>query len=68
MPPAADRQPEPPPESGVESPCNLVCTIDRVTGLCLGCARTLDEIAIWGVASNDERRSILRAVAERKTV
>lgn len=49
----------------VESPCTLVCTIDRRSGLCLGCRRTLDEIARWGGATDDERRAILLRVGER---
>ncbi|WP_082515530.1 DUF1289 domain-containing protein [Sphingomonas sp. Leaf412] len=49
----------------VESPCTLVCTIDRRSGLCLGCHRTLDEIARWGGATDDERRAILVTVAAR---
>ncbi|UVO50900.1 DUF1289 domain-containing protein [Sphingomonas sp. SUN019] len=56
------QRPKPP----VESPCTLVCTIDRTTGWCHGCARTLDEIARWGSITNDERRAILRAVAIRQ--
>ncbi|MGH8799774.1 MAG: DUF1289 domain-containing protein, partial [Casimicrobiaceae bacterium] len=34
-------------DSAVASPCTSVCTIDRPTGLCAGCFRTLDEIAGW---------------------
>ncbi len=45
------------------SPCILVCTMDK--GLCLGCHRTLDEIAGWSAASDDEKRAILARVAER---
>ena len=50
----------------VESPCTLVCTIDRSTGWCHGCARTLEEIARWGGTTDDDRRAILAAVAERQ--
>lgn len=57
------------PEAGrrarVESPCTLVCAMDPRTGLCLGCRRTLDEIARWGAAGDDERRAILAEVAGR---
>lgn len=37
------------------SPCVGVCRMDA-TGLCLGCRRTLAEIARWGTMSNEERR------------
>lgn len=49
----------------VASPCTLVCTIDAASGLCVGCARTLDEIARWGVIDDDERRAILAAIRIR---
>ncbi|WP_217998576.1 DUF1289 domain-containing protein [Novosphingobium naphthalenivorans] len=45
------------------SPCTGVCRIDRQTGWCLGCRRTLDEIASWRDMSEEERRT----VAERLT-
>lgn len=35
-------------------------------GLCVGCLRTLDEIARWGGANEGEQRAILAAVAERR--
>ena len=31
----------------INSPCKNICTIDKKTGLCLGCYRTLEEIALW---------------------
>ena len=34
------------------SPCVGVCVIDEARGICTGCARTLDEIATWGGASD----------------
>jgi len=53
---------EPPP---VESPCNDICRVDEASGLCLGCARTIDEIAAWGAATDVERRAILALLPER---
>lgn len=37
------------------TPCVGVCRMDA-SGLCLGCRRTLAEIARWGTMSNEERR------------
>jgi predicted Fe-S protein YdhL (DUF1289 family) len=37
------------------TPCTGICRMDA-TGLCLGCRRTLAEIARWGTMSNDDRR------------
>ncbi|ANQ83484.1 hypothetical protein dqs_0407 [Azoarcus olearius] len=48
------------------SPCINVCRMDAATGWCEGCLRTLDEIARWGRASDDDKRRILAAVAERR--
>jgi predicted Fe-S protein YdhL (DUF1289 family) len=52
--------------SPVASPCISVCRIDPATGFCVGCARTLDEIAAWGSLEDDARRAVLRAVAARR--
>ena len=37
------------------SPCNKVCVMDAEGRYCLGCARSLDEIARWGEMTDDER-------------
>lgn len=50
----------------METPCVDICTIDPATGLCRGCARTLDEIAGWAGLGDDERRRIMAALAERR--
>lgn len=50
----------------VPSPCINVCRMDPVSGLCEGCQRTLDEIAAWGKASDEQRQAILAHVARRR--
>jgi uncharacterized protein len=50
------------------SPCINVCRMDASSGLCLGCARTLDEIARWGAASLAERRGVLAALPLRRAL
>lgn len=40
------------------SPCVSVCVIDEERGLCLGCARTLDEIANWGSVPEATRQAV----------
>jgi predicted Fe-S protein YdhL (DUF1289 family) len=50
----------------VASPCTSVCTLDPATGLCLGCGRTLDEIAGWIDMSDVQKREVLAALAERR--
>ncbi len=50
----------------VASPCIDVCTLDEATGLCEGCWRTLDEISAWCTATDEHKRLILAAVAQRR--
>ncbi|MDO5620481.1 MAG: DUF1289 domain-containing protein [Paracoccus sp. (in: a-proteobacteria)] len=49
-----------------ESPCISICQIDPASGLCIGCLRSLDEIAGWGRMTPDQRRSIMATLPERK--
>ena len=50
----------------MESPCVDVCEIDRATGLCLGCRRTIEEIAAWSSMTSAERRRIMAELSTRK--
>lgn len=40
--------------------------MDAEQRYCLGCKRTLDEIARWGQMNDDERRAVLERLASRK--
>jgi predicted Fe-S protein YdhL (DUF1289 family) len=51
---------------GPPSPCISVCQIDDVTGLCLGCRRTIDEIRDWIIMPKDEREKLLETLAQRR--
>jgi predicted Fe-S protein YdhL (DUF1289 family) len=51
--------------TGTPSPCINVCRIDDATGLCVGCLRSLDEIAAWSVLSDHERRDVWARLALR---
>ncbi|MBV2142868.1 DUF1289 domain-containing protein [Falsochrobactrum sp. TDYN1] len=51
--------------TAIESPCILVCAMDSRTGFCLGCARTLNEIARWTSMGNQERQAILALLPTR---
>lgn len=48
------------------SPCSNVCKMDPSGRYCLGCARSLDEIAGWGQASEERKRSIWLALPPRR--
>jgi uncharacterized protein len=51
----------------IETPCNKVCAVDPVTGLCIGCGRTLDEIASWLAFSAEQRARIMAELPRRLT-
>jgi predicted Fe-S protein YdhL (DUF1289 family) len=44
-----------------------VCSMDASTGLCIGCLRTIDEIAGWSSFGDDDKRAVLRAIATRRS-
>ena len=48
----------------VASPCVDVCRLDA-QGLCIGCRRTIGEIAEWSQASDARRLGILSALKTR---
>lgn len=50
----------------VQSPCINICKMDEGSGFCLGCFRTLDEIAGWSASSDRARLDILANVARRR--
>lgn len=48
------------------SPCIGVCTIDEDSGFCLGCARSLKEVAQWRKLDDVQKKAILDALPARK--
>jgi predicted Fe-S protein YdhL (DUF1289 family) len=40
--------------------------IDTGTGLCMGCSRSLAEIAGWAAMTDEERRRIMRELPARQ--
>lgn len=47
------------------SPCIQTCRMDAVTNLCVGCGRTLPEIANWGSMSDAERAMVRAQLPSR---
>ena len=47
------------------SPCVRNCCLDQ-DDVCLGCARTLDEILRWSKLSNPERQLIMNELEARR--
>lgn len=50
----------------MKSPCVKVCQMDPQRGVCLGCARTLEEIGRWGAMTPAEREDVLAALPARR--
>ena len=49
----------------VESPCINICVMDEATGWCIGCGRTLDEIARWGGTDQTDRDTVMAELPAR---
>ena len=41
------------------SPCVAICRLDPQSGRCIGCGRTIDEIAAWPALDEAARRALL---------
>ncbi|MGV2128784.1 DUF1289 domain-containing protein [Agrobacterium vitis] len=41
------------------SPCIGICTLDETSAFCLGCGRSLDDIANWSRYSERQRTEIM---------
>jgi predicted Fe-S protein YdhL (DUF1289 family) len=53
-------------DAPIMSPCRSICKMSTATGLCVGCLRTLDEIAAWGQMSPAERTAVMGQIKQRK--
>jgi len=51
----------------IETPCTKICMIDPRSNLCLGCGRTLGEIARWQDMEEAERREVMAQLPARMT-
>ena len=49
----------------IESPCISLCVMDEATGWCIGCGRTLDEIARWGETDQADRDAVAAQLEAR---
>lgn len=53
-------------QAPVASPCNNVCRIDADSGWCLGCWRSIDEIAGWSRLDEAGKQAVLDALRLRR--
>jgi uncharacterized protein len=52
----------------IESPCTKVCIIHAAKGFCLGCGRSLSEIAAWRSLSGQDRTRLMADLPRRLAV
>ena len=50
----------------VMSPCKSICIMDAKSNLCIGCKRTIDEVARWPMIEDAERQRIIDSLKTRK--
>ena len=62
----ADPAPQPYAARRVMSPCKSICIMDAKSNMCIGCKRTIDEIARWPMMNDDERRTVVDSLKARK--
>ena len=49
----------------ISTPCVKICIVDGKNGHCVGCGRTLKEIAAWGAMDETLRRAIMAELPAR---
>jgi uncharacterized protein len=47
------------------TPCVRICVVDPVSALCVGCGRTVAEIAAWSTMLESERRAVMAGLEAR---
>lgn len=55
------------PPKAIATPCVKVCIVDAESGLCLGCYRTLMEIAGWSRIAEDDRARLMDELPNRRS-
>ena len=55
------------PPRSIATPCVQVCVVDGASGLCLGCFRTLGEVAGWSRLDDGARATIMADLPRRKS-
>ena len=53
------------PSRSIATPCVKVCIVDGASGYCLGCARSLPEIAAWQKFDDAKRAEIMADLPAR---
>ena len=50
------------------SPCISICKLNKSTGFCDGCFRTINEISKWRSMTDVERMSLLETLRQRQGI
>ena len=50
------------------SPCISICKLNKSTGFCDGCFRTINEISEWPSMTDMERMSLLETLRQRQGI
>lgn len=58
--------PPPRPPRPIPTPCIQVCVIDGASGLCLGCYRSLAEVAGWAGFDAPRREALMAELPKRR--
>jgi predicted Fe-S protein YdhL (DUF1289 family) len=53
------------PNASIDTPCKNVCVVHPDAQLCIGCGRSIGEIARWQSLSGAERSSIMAQLPDR---
>jgi predicted Fe-S protein YdhL (DUF1289 family) len=48
------------------TPCVAKCTLDSLTGVCIGCGRTYEEIQDWCGYTDEQRMEIMKKLGYGK--
>ena len=51
--------------TSISSPCNRICVVHPTARMCIGCGRSLDEIARWIALFETERTAIMAQLPAR---
>ncbi|MGA0925280.1 MAG: DUF1289 domain-containing protein [Lutimaribacter sp.] len=51
----------------VASPCVKICVVHPQERICVGCFRTIDEIARWSRMGQDERQDVVNVLPGRQS-
>jgi len=51
----------------IDSPCIGVCSMDDLSGLCMGCFRTMDEIQNWWDMDDASKQAVIEQASERES-